>query len=270
MENGMDAGMLALMKDQNGMNQNPWWPLVWLAFLGRGGLFGNEAGTIDGAIAAKVDANKDLIMQAVSGSNDALTALATTLNCDLNALKECCCTVRNQICQDGSATRETVNNVGNLNRETLNRGFADSQMGMAAGFANLNTNLCNQFNGIQSSLASLDKTMCMDGAATREALAKCCCEAQLRTAEQTAALTAQNTNNTQRIIDAINAQTTAELQDKLSQCRSNLSNCEQTGAVAQIISNQTSQILQHLPWWLHGNGGAQGGPPGPPAVAGVR
>lgn len=87
--NGLEAALLA-NGGMGGMN-NPIWALVFLAFLGRNGLWGNngEGNAQMSALQAQMNTNngQQLIMDAIKGNNGAIHELATTLNCNTNAIQ---------------------------------------------------------------------------------------------------------------------------------------------------------------------------------------
>lgn len=255
----------------NGSNDswgsNPIWALVWLAALSRNGgvLGGGEGGGVAiadaiGRISQDVSAGnlanaqqtgalQNAIFSGNASTNEAISRAAA------NAAA-CCCDARLDAANQGSMTREAINT-----------GTFVTQ----GGFKDLALQNCQSFNALGAQLAA------------------CCCDTQKGILEQsniiqrlgadlvsatqmqTMQLSQQATADTQRVIDAINAQTTAELQDKLSQCRSELSNCNQTGAIAGIATSQTAQILAGIQASMNqilticgcscSNGG---GPPGPP------
>jgi len=227
----------------NGMNDSPWWPLVWLAFLGRNnGLFGggNEAGGVAfadaiGRVSQDVSAGNlanaqqtGALQQAINSGNASVTEAINRSAADAAA---CCCNTRLDAANQGSMTREAINN-----------GTFVTQ----GGFKDLALQNCQSFNALSAQFAA------------------CCCDIQKEILTQsniiqqvgaginnniqmqTFQLNEAATRNTQTILDAINNQTIAELQDKLTTCRTELCSCQETGAISQINGNQTQQILTGL------------------------
>lgn len=269
----MGQGMPVLYGNNGGgndMNNSPWWPLVWLAFLGRngGGLFGGgETGAGGVAFADAIGR----VSQDVSAGNLANAQQTAALQQQACSNTQAVTESINRAAADAAAcccnTRLDAANQGALTREAINTGTFVTQ----GGFKDLALQNCQSFSGLQAQIAA------------------CCCDTQKGILEQsntiqrlgadinsgiqmqTMQLSAQNSADTQRILDAINSQTVTELQDKLTQCRSELSNCNQTGAISQINGNQTAQILAGIQASMNqilticgcscNNGG---GPPGPP------
>lgn len=231
MDNGTNGGMgaadvMALSRGGNDMV----WPLVWLAFLGgNGGLFGRNGGEAAVASSAISEINSKQFDSALANAAQT-TALQETINRTAADQAACCC---------------------------------NTQLTTQGGFKDLALQNCQATNQITSALAA------------------CCCETQKGILEQsgiiqrigadigaqvqlqTMTLQNQATQDTQRIIDAINAQTQSELQDKLTECRAALSNCNQTATISQVVAAAAQQAAQTVitTCGCSCNGG---GPPGPP------
>lgn len=115
----MEGAMLGSMMGNcgmgggNGMWNNPWWALIFLAaFRNNGGLFGgNEGGGCQGGTQARFDAlqeqlstiqGQNALQSAIQGGTNEVKALASTLNCDINAVQAAINAVQNAICQLGN------------------------------------------------------------------------------------------------------------------------------------------------------------------------
>lgn len=85
---GMDAStLLAMMNGNNGFGNGNWIWVIFLFFLydWRGnGLFGNGGGLGN---EINNDYGRSLLLQAINGNGTAISQLATTLNCDVNAIQ---------------------------------------------------------------------------------------------------------------------------------------------------------------------------------------
>lgn len=95
----------------NGQWNNPFAYLIWLMFAGRffgnGDTFGgqgqqnvemqNQLQAIRGQL--QDNQNSNCIIDAIKGNAAAINQLAQNLNCDFNALQQCCCDVKNGINQ---------------------------------------------------------------------------------------------------------------------------------------------------------------------------
>jgi len=218
-------------------NNNPWWPLVWLGFLSRGG-FGFGGGESAGAAQADLNLiNQKLFDSALANSAqttqlqgqlaNGFSGVTEAINRSAADAAACCCDTRLDAANQGALTREVINN-----------GTFVTQ----GGFKDLALQNCQSFNALSAQLA------------------QCCCDTQKEILSQSAIiqgvgssinnniqaqtfqLNEAATRNTQSILDAINNQTMNELQDKLAQCRNELSNCQQTGNISTIQNVQTQQI----------------------------
>lgn len=88
----------------NGMfGQDGIWAILLLALFGRNG-FGGFGGGYGGQIPEILsgDAGRELLMSAIQGNGQAIGQLATTLNCDINALRTSLEGIDRSICQVGN------------------------------------------------------------------------------------------------------------------------------------------------------------------------
>jgi len=105
-----------------GMWNNPIWAIVFLAALGRNGLFGGYGDCNGNAQLSQIQATLNtnqgntLLMDAIKGNAGAINQLATRLNCDVNAINGAINSVQASICSVGNQvgmTREGVINAVN-------------------------------------------------------------------------------------------------------------------------------------------------------------
>lgn len=85
--NSMDPATLLAMMNNNGFGGGNWMWIIFLFFLygwGGNGFFGNRGG-----LGAEIngDYGRTLLLQAINGNGNAIGQLATTLNCDINAVQ---------------------------------------------------------------------------------------------------------------------------------------------------------------------------------------
>ena len=102
---GIDPNVLALI-NRNGFGGEGGW-FIWVIFLfflmgwgGNGFGFGNRYGMLGNEI--NNDYGRSLLLQAINGNGTAISQLATTLNCDVNAIQGAV-----------NAVQSSVQNVGN-------------------------------------------------------------------------------------------------------------------------------------------------------------
>lgn len=122
--NGMEGMLLGSMMNGgmggNGMWNNPIWAIVFLAALRNGGLFGNDGGGNGyhsqlSQIQDTLNTNQGntLLMDAIKGNATAIGQLATTLNCNYNAVQGAINAVQSAICsvgnQVGMGTAQVIN-----------------------------------------------------------------------------------------------------------------------------------------------------------------
>lgn len=209
--------------------------LIW-GGLGNNGLFGwggNGGGAAAASLGAQATANTnaETILRAIDGSDSDIRLLATTLNSDVNAVKSNLSTIQNGLTQIAGQT-----------------GLSAQQI----------------VNAIQQGDASLASQLC-----------QCCCEMrqltveqgyqnQIRTLEQTSALSGQADRNTASITAAIAAQTTMindkfcdlekrDMQatidrqaDLIGQLRSAADNAAQTNQIMSYVGSIVSPIAKEV------------------------
>lgn len=105
---GLDPNMvMAMMNNRNGFGGEGGW-FMWVIFLfflmgwgGNGFGFGNRngQGLADLGNLVNNDAGRELLMQAINGNGAAIGQLATTLNCDVNAINSALNGINSAICQ---------------------------------------------------------------------------------------------------------------------------------------------------------------------------
>lgn len=137
-QRNIDPGMLALMNNGNGFggNQGGWF--MWVIFLfflmgwGRNsfgnGLFGGNGYDPQMAGLANQlnnDSGRELLMQAINGNGDAVRSLASTLNCDINAIQSSLNNLQSSICnvgnQVGMSSQQIINAIQSGNCQIGNQ-----------------------------------------------------------------------------------------------------------------------------------------------------
>lgn len=198
---------------------------------GNGG-FGNFGGFGGGAAAslgaqATANNNTDLIMSAINGTDADVRQLATTVNSDINSVKD------------------ALNIIG------TSLAAVGSQVGMSS---------LQVVNAIQSGNAALASQLCQCCCENRLLTTQQGYEARIQTIEQTNQLGAQADRNTKSITDAIAAQTVAmndgfcaikerELQSKIDSLtaqnttlRGQIDNANQTAQIAAMLAPIQSEV----------------------------
>ena len=99
--NGIDPNVLYAMNNNGFGGQGGWF--MWIIFLallwGRGGFGGYGNGDGTGFLASQLnnDYGRDVLLQAINGNGIAISQLATTLNCDINAVQAALTSLGTQI-----------------------------------------------------------------------------------------------------------------------------------------------------------------------------
>lgn len=115
--NGFDPNLLLALTQNGSLNGgNGIWVLFLLILFGwRGNGFGNNNYEGTGFLSNQINntAGRDLLMQAINNNGTNLSALASTLNCDVNTIKTAINTLQNSICQVGNNLGMSIADVKN-------------------------------------------------------------------------------------------------------------------------------------------------------------
>lgn len=237
-DNPLEAAAL-MNGGMGGQWNNPFIYLVWMMFARR--MLGNDENKVqDAEIQGQLNAirtqmadnqNSNLVMDAIKGNAAAINQLASNLNCDFNTLNSAICDVRGGIDklsgQVGFSSERVINSIvtGNLQmtqalkdcccqtqQNIIKMGY-DNQLGqkdivnqMQQGFSYTNTGLERGFSNIGNLIQSV--------ACDLKTNANC---------------------NTQRIIDTLNANRYADLQERLEDAKRR----EQTTSIVAQLKTTT-------------------------------
>lgn len=194
----MEGAMLGSMMGNggmgggNGMWNNPWWALIFLAaFRNNGGLFGgNEGGGCQGGTQARFDAlqeqlstiqGQNALQAAIQGGTNEVKALASTLNCDINAVQGAINDVQGAICQLG-------NTMGLGQRDiiaAMNNGNTAIMSKLCDCCCESRLAICQQTNTLQAAINGVSTGLERGFAATNYAFADQTCQIKQAIAEQT-------------------------------------------------------------------------------------
>ena len=138
---GVDPNLMAMLT-RGGSNQDAWggngvwW--IWIIIMfwlwgGNGRGFGNGfGGGLDGIPnQLNNDFGRDILLQAINGNGTAISHLASTLNCDINAIQagncqlgnqlaQCCCNIQDSITRQGYENQIATSNQTNALQATMN------------------------------------------------------------------------------------------------------------------------------------------------------
>lgn len=233
---GLSASDVALITNSDGRNNNSswgdggaWWIIIFLIFAflgwGRNGFGGGFGGGFDGSPfnyspcctpatqQGLSDAfNFNQLDNGIRGVQNGLCDGFYSINSSIanlgSSLLQCCCETKSAIATNGYETRDAINTNAN----------------------NINSNLCNGFNGINQAISNLGFN-----------LQDCCCQTQrsidgvnYNMAKNTSDIIQANNANTQRIIDTLTQNEITSLRTELQSAQLQLSNFSQT----QNIVNQ--------------------------------
>lgn len=218
--NGNNDLISAIMSLKNNSNNNdimnnPLILLLFFALLGGGNGFGfgnnanaTNANTDYNSLRDMINDNKnnELIFSAINGNRDALSALATNLNCSVanissaidgvkSTLQACCC--------ENKTLTQT------LGYETQLRDMANTNM--------INTSICGLNNTINQGFSAIGYNQ----------------------ATQTATIVENANRNNQVLLDTLNNHWNQELLEKLQDARLKLSQSEQTQTIINALKTTT-------------------------------
>lgn len=210
---GVDPNLMAMLTNAS-KNQDAWggsgcwwiWVIImfWL-WGGNGNMFGRNGG-LDG-IPNQInnDFGRDILLQAINDNGTAISQLASTLNCDMNALQ-------NAICQVQSSIQGVGNQVGMSGQQIINA--------IQAGNCQISHQIADCCCNVRTAITTQGY------------------ENQLATINQTNALQSTMNGNNQAILARLDAMSNQALLDKIDALReknssliAQLSNEHQTAAI---------------------------------------
>lgn len=151
-QRGIDPSVLLAMRNNDGFGEGGWF--IWVIFLfflmGWGGNgFGNRGGL---ANEINNDYGREMLLQAINGNGNAIGQLATTLNCDVNAIQTAINAVQSQIQSVG-------NQVGMSGQQIINAiqsGNCQIASQLASCCCDIRESITKQ--GYENQLATLNQT----------------------------------------------------------------------------------------------------------------
>lgn len=238
-QRGIDPNVLAVMRNGDfGGNSCIW--IIFLLFLfgwNRNG-WGNDANTGYLSNAINNGTGRELIMSAIQGNATAISQLATTLNCDVNAIQGAINGVQSSISalgnQVGLSSQQVINSI-QLGNQTLAQQLCScccdmKQLVTSQGYENQLATL-NQTNQLQNSIDS-SKQATVTGFSNLGYI----------TQQQTCDIQKTVDAGIQRVIDGQNAAITRELQNKINSQAEEISTYKATAATSQIVAQAMAPV----------------------------
>lgn len=223
------AALLSMMNNGGGFGNGNWMWVLFLFFLEpfmRNGWFGNGNGGFGGSGYTNnlIDntAGRELLQQAIAGNREAIANLASTLNCDVNSIKQAICGVENSIVQ-------LSGQVGLSGQQVINA-VQQGDMQLASQLASCCCDLRTAINtgNYENRIATLQQTQTISGDinSVRNVVTQGFCDTAYAFRDQTCQLGQAIQSSTQTIKDATSAQTQAII--------AKLDNMERTGLLDKI------------------------------------
>lgn len=237
-KNNCDPMAMAAMMNQNDYMNNPFAYLIWMIFAMR--MWNNQDGNQGNAIQSQLDAmrsqiadnqNSSLVMDAIRGNANAITQLASSLNCDFNALNNAICCVR-------SGIQEVAGNVNFSAERVINA--------INLGDANLTSalqNCCCQTQqniikmGYENQLGQKDivNQMQTGFSYTNTGLERATSNLSFHMSQMACDLKTNANANTQRIVDVLNNHWQSDLQQRYNDARLELSQQKQNATLIAAL-----------------------------------
>lgn len=247
-QNGFDPNFLigAMMGGGGGfggLGGGNWlFPLLWIALFGNNGWggfggnggYGNLLGT--GFLSNQINENagKEVIMQALQGTNSAIDQLASTFNCTAGEMRNALTSINNQICGVGNQLGMTGMQVINA----IDRGDA----AIASQLANC---CCSIEKGILESNYLTERGFCN----TNQILTKGFSDLGYATAQQTCDISKSIEASTSRILEGQRAAELRELNReiterdrRIAEQSTAINNYQQTQTFGAMINQATAPI----------------------------
>lgn len=247
-QKGVDPNVLLAMKNNNGFGGEGGW-FMWVIFLfflmglrGNGwNAFGNRGNGQVGADLGNLinnDAGRELLMQAIQGNGNAISQLATTLNCTLSDIQSAINGVMSQVQGVG-------NQVGMSSQQVINAiQFGNAQIASKLADCCCENRLatCQQTNAIQNSINTV---------ATGQE--KGFSYVAYETQKQTCDLKDSIRSATEQVLEGQRNAEMREMQNKIDALRESnsqkdviINNAQQTGIFNQMIQAATTPLAGAL------------------------
>lgn len=251
-DNGMSPADISAIvgntdRNNGGFNDGSWLWLILILFALTGGWGNNGNGGFGGGFnndyAWLSNGQKEIMQNTNEGFNTLqLTSQLNGINSGVQNLSTqlCnCCADMNATVNNGFANAETSANARQI--ANMQQSFSN-QLSTVNGFNTVNSNLCNASAENRLGIAGLNATIISENCADREALSN-----GLRD------LVANQTANTQRILDQLcqdkidaKNEKIADLQRELQMADLKASQIEQNAFIAQGFANEVDQLYNRL------------------------
>lgn len=224
-QRGIDPSVLACMKNNNGFGEGGWF--MWIIFLfflmGWGGNgWNNRNGNQSDWLASQLnnDYGRDVLLQAVNGNGNAISQLATTLNCDINSVQAALNNISSAVGMNGQQIINSIQMGNNQLASQLAQCCCDNKL------------LATQ-QGYENRIAMQEQSCMLGGKIDNSANV----------------ISAQIAAQTNFLSDKFCDLEKREMQSKIDSLReerstllSNISNAQQTAAIQQYVANIVAPI----------------------------
>lgn len=255
---GFDQTAMLSMLNNNGfgggMNGGFWF--IWIIFLwaiwGNNGFFGNrngQQGLADLGNLINNDNGRELLMSAIQGNGQAISQLASTLNCSVNTIQQGINSVMSQVQNVG-------NQVGMSSQQVINAiQSGNCQLGSQLAQCCCTIREAVTQQGYENQIATLNQTNTLQNAINNIATGqeRGFSSVAYETQRQTCDIENAIKDSTSRIIDGQRAAEMRELQNKIDSLRELnsqkdvvINNGQQTAIFSQMINQATAPLAGAL------------------------
>ena len=269
-QRGLDPNMVAaMMNNYRGGNGgwgdgSAWWIIILLIFgwggfgNGFGGGFGGRGsaqGLADLGNLVNNDAGRELLMSAIQGNGTAISQLASTVHCDVNALQGAIANVSQSICQLGNQMNMNTNSI----LTTMLQGNNALASQLAECCCENRLAICQQTNALQGAINFVNSSVERGFAATN-----------FETERQTCAIKGAIADSTAQILAGQRSAEMREMQRELQALRDERTQYQMSALLQQQSQNLINTIRPCPvpsypvcnPWGCQGNGYVYGFPYG--------
>lgn len=245
---GLDPNMVAAMMNNNRGNggwgdMGAWWIVILLIFgwggfgNGFGGGFGGRGsaqGLADLGNLVNNDAGRELLMSAIQGNGTAISQLASTVHCDLNALQGSIQNLSTQLGQLGLGQRDIITAIMQGNNSILSK--------LCDCCCSVKTLITEQ--GYQNQLATVNQTNVLQGAINAVATGqeRGFSALAFENERQTCALKGAINDGTQAILQGQRDAVMREMQNKIDALREENSTFKASAMTSQIVGQATAPL----------------------------
>ena len=248
---GIDPGMLALLKDNGNGDEKSWWLILLILLLGKDGGLGGSSGSDRCCQPSTLEQLND----AQNAIQNGQVALSNRIGDQTSNIIRDIGTASQQSTDNFARLNETIGTASNFNllgQKDITAAIAkcccDNLLSQKETQSRIDSQSCETRNTVNVNGLQTQNAILSQGAAITSEIEKCCCATQNAIAMQTNALTTAICNEGQLTRQLLTDNRMQDLQTQLQVCRDENSNLRQTEILSRQIRECCCSPCHPHPW----------------------